>query len=377
MSRRAAALRSLALLCILLPATAAPVTTPARRAESELALRREESGLLHRAVDLSELARFSFGERNPDRAFTPERPGLAPVTVLHIWAVECHACVEEFGVLRQVVDSFARTWDVKFMLLSETEDPRTLMTFLEGRAKEVPRADHYQIRGERLRAGLQNRTQPTTLLLDQRGLIRQALLGSLMNRRNELVEGITRLARNLKEGAANRPVIQLDEAPRGQIPEAIARELTLRRTEDFLLHGKLALPSIAPPPWRAKRRPVITVVHVWTRAAGDDLPLVARVAHSFRRQPAVRFLFLCDAADEAEQQEAGDRMREVAPDMPYACASPSLRRALGARSRPLTLLLDDQQIVRQVIAGPLVGALDRRNELADSIERLVRGAKVR
>lgn len=333
--------------------------------QAELELRREETALLHRRLDLSELARYQ-PERPPAAAFTAARPQLAPVTVVHVWAVECHACVEEFRVLRQVVQSFTSSLTLKFLLLSETADPTDLATFLTQRRADTPQAEHYQVRGERLRSSLQNRTQPTTLILDQRGLVRQAFLGSLLGRRGALAESLARLQQNQAEGPM-RVLPQLPEPLPTGLGPGEAEELRSRRTEEALLHARLIVPAPAPP----RPAPALTLVHLFRPEAEQDLPLLQRVARSFHRERALRFLFLCD-----EEGGAPCQSPPPAPQEGERAALPAeLRRALASRARPLTLLLDAQGAVRHALVGPLQTPTDRRNELAEALERLLRAAR--
>lgn len=162
------------------------------RPDPELELRRAESLLLHRQVDLEGLRRLKDGK------FSVEIPQPARLTILHVWAVECRPCIEELPLVRKLADSLEQDPQLRFVMVTETTDTKVLLDFLAQSRGELPRsAPQYQSTDERLRKSLQNRSQPVTLLLDARMVVRQAFLGSLKLRRSELAEAIQRLSRSL------------------------------------------------------------------------------------------------------------------------------------------------------------------------------------
>lgn len=153
----------------------------------EVTLRRAEEALLHRKLDLRGLRRLLGGQ------FVPEAAPRARLMLVHIWAVECRPCIEEMPVLRRIFESLATTSNVTPLLISETADIPKLLEFLQQNRATLPSVPQYQSTGEQLRASLQNYSQPTTLLVDERGIIREAFLGSLRTRRSELADALYRL----------------------------------------------------------------------------------------------------------------------------------------------------------------------------------------
>ncbi|HNN95328.1 MAG TPA: TlpA disulfide reductase family protein, partial [Pseudomonadota bacterium] len=117
--------------------------------------------------------------------------------IVHIWAVECPPCIEELPILRRIAESLGRMNQVKIVLVSETTDLATLNRFINAHQNDMPRVEQYQSIDERLRSSLQNNAQPTTLLVDALGVVRQAFLGSLKHRRSEFVDAISRMSRAL------------------------------------------------------------------------------------------------------------------------------------------------------------------------------------
>ena len=171
--------------------TASPVAAGAEDPTRELALRRQEAALLHRKVDLRGVQMLRGGQA------INVQPPVAYLLIVHIWAVECRPCIEELPILRRITESLNRMSQVKIVLISETRDLALLNRFLREQAGNVPRVEQYQSIDERLRGSLQNDTQPTTLFLDALGVVRQAFLGSLKNRRSEFVDAISRMTRSL------------------------------------------------------------------------------------------------------------------------------------------------------------------------------------
>ena len=164
---------------------------PAALQAQELTLRQQESQLLHRKVDLAGLRKLDGVK------VVAETPPVARVLIVHLWAVECRPCIEEFPVLRPILDSLRPLTQVKAVLVSETADLAKLQGFLRDNRALLPNLPQYQSGDDRLRASLQNSAQPTTLLLDERGIVRQAFLGSIRHRRSELADAVRRLLKSM------------------------------------------------------------------------------------------------------------------------------------------------------------------------------------
>lgn len=177
------------------PVLAAGAATQVKSVEvqpaGELLIRQQESQLLHRKVDLAGIRKLE-GER-----IVPETPPVARVLIVHIWAVECRPCIEEFPVLRPILDSLGGLTQVKAVMVSETTELPKLQAFLRDNRALLPQLAQYQSSDERLRASLQNHSQPATLLLDERGIVRQAFLGSIRHRRSELADAVRRLIKSI------------------------------------------------------------------------------------------------------------------------------------------------------------------------------------
>ena len=183
--------RVFALLCGLGSGSGPTSADTAPPAPLELAMRQQERQLLHRKVELRGLRRLE------GTTVVAEPPPVARVLIVHLWAVECRPCIDEFPVLRPILDAMRTLPQVKAVLVSETADLGKLQAFLRDNRSIVPQLPQYQIGDERLRASLQNFAQPTTLLLDERGIVRQAFLGSIRHRRSELADAVQRLLKSM------------------------------------------------------------------------------------------------------------------------------------------------------------------------------------
>lgn len=170
---------------------ATPVQSAVVQPTGELLIRQQESQLLHRKVDLAGIRKLE-GDK-----IVAETPPVARVLIVHIWAVECRPCIEEFPVLRPILDSLGGLTQVKAVMVSETTELPKLQAFLRDNRGLLPQLAQYQSSDERLRSSLQNHSQPATLLLDERGIVRQAFLGSIRHRRSELADAVRRLIKSI------------------------------------------------------------------------------------------------------------------------------------------------------------------------------------
>lgn len=158
----------------------------------ELGARRTEATLLHRSIDLRGTRVWQARSRRWDE----RTPGAARLLVVHLWAVDCPPCVAEFPILRDITRAFQRTEpDVHFAYLSETLEEDRLLDFFKRHKAALPVAESemYQLTDTRLRQALGTTQQPVTLLVDRNLVVRQAFVGSIAERRSELVEAIERL----------------------------------------------------------------------------------------------------------------------------------------------------------------------------------------
>ena len=90
-----------------------------------------------------------------------------------------------------------------FLFLTETSGSEEMRLFLQANHSRMPRGPHYLDTGEALLSFLRKDVPggsvplPTTLILDERHIVRHALIGPITARRSELVSAIDRLVRIL------------------------------------------------------------------------------------------------------------------------------------------------------------------------------------
>ncbi len=162
---------------------------------------RDEQQLLHRHVSLGHVRLWdnnlhSFRAPLPTEAVPP-----AKVLVVHIWADYCTPCLKELPWLRELVPR-VETSEVRFVFLTETNAPANMEKFMQKFQGELPKVDRqYQDTSEQVLKMLAFRRLPMTLLLDEHLVVRQAFVGSIVPRRNELIQGIDRLLAVTKEVA--------------------------------------------------------------------------------------------------------------------------------------------------------------------------------
>lgn len=164
--------------------------------ERTIRLRAGESALLHRRLPSRSLSRFNprtgalqegairLGERLGDR-----------VTLIHIWSTHCQPCVEEMPMLLRLFEALQEGRALRLLLVAE-EELSQLIPFAAAHLESRPGIELATLSPESgWREQLGDRSLPLTLLIDRDLIVRQAFLGSLKERRNELLSAIEQLTR--------------------------------------------------------------------------------------------------------------------------------------------------------------------------------------
>jgi thiol-disulfide isomerase/thioredoxin len=112
------------------------------------------------------------------------------------------------------------------------------------------------------------------------------------------------------------------------------------------------------PPKPAK----VTVLHLWSPRCAPcvaELPLLKRMVAAWRSEPAVRFLLVADFDEDGDGSELlsflASQTAQGWPSPILRLRDGRLRESFGVMVQPLTLILDEQRVVRQVFVGPLAG----------------------
>lgn len=184
---------------------------PARaRAQSS-----SESFLLHTPVAPALFQKLRVWDTKEDEWRAPKPKELpresAAVMVVHLWADYCGPCRQEFPVLRDLAKQIeARHKDrVAFVYLCETSSSTEAGRFFAENRASMPKGPHYQDTGEVIANLLRENiaggqlSLPTTVVLDERRVIRQAIIGPITPHRGALAAGIGKLVQ-LAEGAGGR-----------------------------------------------------------------------------------------------------------------------------------------------------------------------------
>lgn len=154
--------------------------------------------------------------------------------------------------------------------------------------------------------------------------------------------------------------------------------------EAALLHRRVDLGTLkqwnrSSGTWRPLALPPATVyvVNLWSiqcKPCLEEFPFLKNVLAGWKAKPEVQFLFIADPPGETSEGEAAAFWRksmDALPDTdPCRAANEDLRRVLEDGAEPITLLLDEQMVIRQAFIGSIGG-----RPLGRSIERLLRAVK--
>lgn len=153
-----------------------------------------EGSLLHRRLDLSAVLCWD----RKGRSWQPLGRQSERLLVVNLWSAHCAPCIDELPLLRRMTAAWSRERDVRFLFIADpphdTEAPEVI-AFWSQHSAAVPDADPCRSTSDRLRATLDNGTQPLTLLVDEEGVVRQAFIGAVQER--GLASAMERLLRAL------------------------------------------------------------------------------------------------------------------------------------------------------------------------------------
>lgn len=181
---------------------------PATQRGAGIVPHQAELALLHLPLDSAKLRELLIWDkrdtnwRRPQTGENVPSATEAPVLLVHLWADWCKPCREEFPLLRDFAPALEAKYRgrVKFIYVAVDTGASELDGFLAANKGRMPEAALYLDVSERgITAPLRERSLrgqlslPTTLLLDDRRVIRQAFVGPLLNRRAEVAESVERL----------------------------------------------------------------------------------------------------------------------------------------------------------------------------------------
>lgn len=171
-----------------------------------------ESQLLNRVLGFEQLTNLRVWDRGTfsfRKAVGIEQVRPADVTVLHFWADYCAPCLDELPALVTMTQHYGKKLGarVRILFVTETLGADEMKRFLERNPRAFP--PHiilYQDTAAALFDSLRESLPasrapqlPATLLLDGKGIIRQAIIGSAIERKAELYNAIERMAETSNE----------------------------------------------------------------------------------------------------------------------------------------------------------------------------------
>lgn len=165
-----------------------------------------ESLLLNRIVPSEHLLNLRVWDRTTNTFRKAEPAELAPrtgFTVIHFWADYCAPCLDELPSLLSLTQHFGKKYKqrVRVMFVTETLGADEMKRFLDRNPRAFPpdvtlyqdtAGAFFGYLRESLPAS-RGPQLPSTLLLDAKGTIRQAIVGSALERKAELYNHIERL----------------------------------------------------------------------------------------------------------------------------------------------------------------------------------------
>jgi thiol-disulfide isomerase/thioredoxin len=185
----------------LLLSTAAPLSRAAAQSscsepETANARLRTEAMLLHRRVSLAAMSRFDVARGGFTRAnlSTDGRPLL-----IHLWATFCRPCRDELPSWHHFVWDLHHESALRAVFIAEDADIDRLTEFFFTYRGSLPAVEHYQVSPlSHFRDALHTSSLPLTLLLDGQQVVRQAFIGPIQPRKQEILSAAQRLRFSLK-----------------------------------------------------------------------------------------------------------------------------------------------------------------------------------
>lgn len=165
--------------------------------------------LLHRRIPAEQLERLQvYDQRFSEwRAAKPTESALAgaPLKVVHLWADWCRPCIAELPLVKRLAARISETSALRARLLCVAAIPNApqMERFVKDNPKIMPAGPWYQDTGELLvrfsRAHLPGGREvlPLTLLLDERQIVRHAVIGAIEAQTLSLLDVLKRLTDQL------------------------------------------------------------------------------------------------------------------------------------------------------------------------------------
>lgn len=157
--------------------------------------REREASLLMRKLKLDHILSLQTSPFSYQRA--PHFSTGGQPLLIHLWSVHCPPCLKEMPELQALLDNLRETTPLRVVLITE-DSLDSLEEYFQKNSLRLPAGDLFAVGAAgHLRVGIQQAQLPLTLLVDGQMTIRQAFIGSVLSRRNELLSAVDRLCSNL------------------------------------------------------------------------------------------------------------------------------------------------------------------------------------
>lgn len=170
------------------------LTLPAHSQSTTPDFSKEASALLHRRIVLKPEQISRAKTSGTKRWKKLEELPNAPVLFVHLWSVTCKPCVKELPFLAELIKKYQPIFGKKVdYLIMSLDEPAQIESFLAKLGNRAP-SHVYQFVPEDVERSLGTMSLPMTLLVERdRLVVRQAWLGSIDTREDELKPGLERL----------------------------------------------------------------------------------------------------------------------------------------------------------------------------------------
>ncbi len=158
----------------------------------DVELRKAESSLLNRRLPMGSGLRIWNRQAKQWEGY---RPATTRLTMVNLWSVDCPPCIAEMPTLDAMARQFTKEYaGYSSLIVSETTDERELFLSIHKYKLFTNQENILIYTGSALRDTLGTNKKPITVLIDRDAVIRQAFVGSIINRRGELAESVAKLS---------------------------------------------------------------------------------------------------------------------------------------------------------------------------------------
>ena len=155
---------------------------------------RDERYMLHRRLRLDNVRIWDTNANNWRLPLGSEVINTPKVSVLHFWAHYCQPCLREFPLFAAMSKTMSSN-SVQFVFISETQGDKEMRDFVTKNKALMPDAPWWQDIDGKIMQTLHYKKLPVTLIVDSKYIVRDAYVGTIESRRNQLVESIENLER--------------------------------------------------------------------------------------------------------------------------------------------------------------------------------------